>query len=327
MKSKPLVTVITIFLNAERFLKEAIASVFAQGYLGWELLLVDDGSTDASTAVALQYAERYPNRIRYLEHPGHENRGISASQNLGINSAKGKYIAFLDADDVWLPDKLEQQVAILDSQPEAIMVYGQTQYWYSWTGDVEDSRRDLIIDPGVQLNSTVRPPRLLVRFLREEIPIPCPSDIMVRREGIIEVGGFEPGFRRIFTDQVLYAKLTLKWPVFVSGQRWSRYRKHAGSSVAIVKRSGQMRSARRTYLKWLGRYLDDHGVEDIRVRRAVRSAKVKCLLPALARLQRHLNYRALLFTEGLKRLLRRTLPDELYKLLRTQQESKHARGD
>ena len=88
-----------------------------------------------------------------------------------------------------------------------------------------------------------------------------------------------------------------------------------------------MRSARRAYLKWLRRYLDDHGVEDIRVRRAVRSAKVKCLLPGLARLQRHFNYRVLLFTEGLKRLLRRTLPDELYKLLRTQQESRHARGD
>src|SRR5919198_1004258 len=105
----PLVSAIIIFLNAERFIQEAIESVFAQTYDAWELLLVDDGSTDGSTAIARRYAEQHPGKVRYLEHNGHQNRGKSASRNLAIRNCTGEYIAFLDADDVWLPRKLEQQ--------------------------------------------------------------------------------------------------------------------------------------------------------------------------------------------------------------------------
>ena len=124
---EPLVSAITIFLDAETFLREAIESVLAQTYANWELLLVDDGSTDGSTEIALGYARLYPQRIRYLEHEGHRNRGMSASRNLGIPHARGEYIALLDADDVWLPLKLERQVAILESDPESAMVYGATR--------------------------------------------------------------------------------------------------------------------------------------------------------------------------------------------------------
>src|SRR5215207_5031419 len=109
MSTKPLVSVIVVFLNAEKFIEEALESVLAQTYDNWELLLVDDGSTDSSTEIALRYANRYSGRVRYVEHPWHQNRGASASRNLGIRHAKGEYIAFLDADDVWLAHKLEQQ--------------------------------------------------------------------------------------------------------------------------------------------------------------------------------------------------------------------------
>ena len=93
----PCVSVITIFLNAERFLAEAIESVLAQSFDNLELILVDDGSTDSSTDIAKRYAGRHEFRIRYLEHPGHANRGMSASRNLGISSATGDFIAFIDA--------------------------------------------------------------------------------------------------------------------------------------------------------------------------------------------------------------------------------------
>src|SRR5215211_5603498 len=96
MSSKPRVSAIIIFLNAEKFIEEAIESVFGQTYDDWELLLVDDGSTDYSTQIALRYAEHYPEKVRYLEHPGHENRGMSAARNLGLSHARGEYVAFLD---------------------------------------------------------------------------------------------------------------------------------------------------------------------------------------------------------------------------------------
>ena len=88
MSSKPLVSVIVIFFNAEDFIQEAIESVFAQTYEHWELLLVDDGSTDKSRSIAERCAEQYPDKVRCLEHEGHQNRGMSASRNLGIDNAK-----------------------------------------------------------------------------------------------------------------------------------------------------------------------------------------------------------------------------------------------
>ena len=82
-----------IFWEAERFLEEAIESVVAQTYASWELLLVDDGSRDGSTAIARRYVRRFPDRMRYLEHPGHANLGMSASRNLGIRHSRGSYVA------------------------------------------------------------------------------------------------------------------------------------------------------------------------------------------------------------------------------------------
>src|SRR5689334_8717967 len=114
MNEHPLVSAVIIFFNGENFLKESIESVRAQTYPNWELLLADDGSTDGSPALARRYAEAEPSRIKYLEHPGHENRGKNAARNLGVRHARGKYIAPLDHDDVWLPNKLEEQVAILE---------------------------------------------------------------------------------------------------------------------------------------------------------------------------------------------------------------------
>src|ERR1043165_6445791 len=107
MNSRVRVTISIPFLNAQRFLAEAIDSVLAQTFGDWELLLVDDGSSDGSTRIAKHWAKRFSSKVRYIDHPRHGNRGISASQNLAVREAAGDYIAFLDADDVWLPEKLE----------------------------------------------------------------------------------------------------------------------------------------------------------------------------------------------------------------------------
>src|SRR5262245_11427251 len=94
----PLVSVVLNFLNAQQFIEEAIERVFSQTYENWKLLLVDDGSTDKSTAIARRYAAQHPQKVQYLEHEVHQNRGQSAARNLGICNSAGEYIAFLDAD-------------------------------------------------------------------------------------------------------------------------------------------------------------------------------------------------------------------------------------
>src|SRR5262245_51717549 len=90
------VSIVTPFLNAGTFIQEAVDSVLVQTYPHWELLLVDDGSTDESTAIAQAFAAAHPHRIRYLSHEGCVNKGASASRNLGTRVARGKYVAFLD---------------------------------------------------------------------------------------------------------------------------------------------------------------------------------------------------------------------------------------
>jgi glycosyltransferase involved in cell wall biosynthesis len=272
MTTQPTVSVVLIFLNEEKFLGEAIESVLAQSYRDWELLLVDDGSSDRSTEIAQSFAARHPDRIRFLEHPGHANRGVSASRNLGCAQARGRLIAPLDGDDVWLPEKLEQQVALLDANPEAGMLYGQSRYWYSWSGNSEDRQRDFLPTFGVPSHTTVQPPGLLTMFLTGEAAVPCPSDILVRRDRLLAVGGFEESFKGIYQvqeDQAFYAKFCLVTPVLAIEKCWFLYRQHPQANTATTLREGRDLETRRYFLDWLQSYLRAQGVSDVLLWRAV----------------------------------------------------------
>ncbi len=286
MESKFRVSVIICFLNAERFLGEAIESVLSQTFKGWELLLVDDGSTDCSTKIAQGYAEKHPGGVRYLEHHLHRNRGLPASRNVGIKNASGEYIALLDADDLWLPNKLERQVEILDSHPRAALVYGATLYWHSWTaGDQEDSSMPLGI-PGDRIYA---PPELLTLTLSNKAVSPCPSDLMFRKESIASLGGFEESFIGIFSmyeDQAFLIKVYAEHPVYVSGECWDRYRVHPDQLCATVIRAGRKHEAEFFFLTWAQEYLSKRGQLD-REKGSILSDRMwPHLHPFLARLKR-----------------------------------------
>lgn len=323
MSNDSLVSVIIIFLNAEEFIAEAIESVFAQTYRSWELLLVDDGSSDDSTEIALRYTADHRGRVRYLEHDGHQNRGMSASRNLGITSARGEFIAFLDADDVWVPRKLEEQVAILSSQPEAAMVYGAIQWWYSWTGKPEDAHRDFIPELHVRPDSLLKPPELLTPLLRNE-SVTATNGLMRRR--IIEaLGGYEETFKGMYEDQVFYTKVCLNAPVFVASNCWYRWRKHPRSACAVAVSTGEYESSRLIFLRWLRNYLSEQGVEDGQIRKALNEEILKCRNPALFNLLRHTRLGAENMKERLKSLVRRTLPRPVYRWLRARRHGQNYR--
>jgi glycosyltransferase involved in cell wall biosynthesis len=275
---KPLVSCITIFFNAgETFFIEAVESIFAQTYDHWELLLVDDGSTDESTAIALSYAQQYPEKVRYLEHEGHQNRGMSATRNLGILHAKGDYIALLDADDIWLPQKLEKQVALLEAQPEAGMVYGSTRVWHSWTGEPDDLKRDHDRHLGVKVNTIVSPPTLSKLFLKGKALTPGTCSVLMRKEFITNVDGFEESFRTMFEDQAFFFKACLKSPVFVESGCWDRYRQHPHSSCYLADSVGhfsfkQPNTAHLTFLTWVEQYLMQQSIRDTEIWRTLNEA-------------------------------------------------------
>ena len=272
----PLVSVVVIFLDEERFLGEALASVFAQSYPRWELLLVDDGSSDGSARVARRWASRRPGSVRLLGHPGGANRGMSASRNLGLREAAGEYVAFLDADDAWEPGKLEGQVAALGGRPGAGMVYGRTLYWHGWTGRAEDAALDRTPDLGVAAGELVEPPRLLtLLYPFGEGATPSSSNFMLRREVAERVGGYEEEFRGMYEDQVFMTKIYLNEPIFVAdGRCWDRYRQHANSCFAVAQKTGHDHSARLAYFDWLRCYLVDQGIEDPLVWRLLEEKRV-----------------------------------------------------
>jgi len=259
-----LVSVIIIFLNGERFLEEAIESVLAQTYTSWELLLVDDGSTEASTKIAYGYAAKFPEKVCYLEHPGHENRGMSASRNLGIAKSKGEYIAFLDADDVWLPNKLERQTAILMTHPEVAMVYGPGHYWHSWTGNPEDTAKDYMQKIIPQTDRVHQPPFLLSHYLRRSSG-PLPSCLIVRRSAVEKTGYFEEDFRAMYEDQAFVAKLCLRSAVFLSSECWLKYRQHEDACYVTAVREGRFRESRLFYLNWLSEYMKRERLTDTEI--------------------------------------------------------------
>ena len=105
--NEPLVSIITPVYNAERFLSDTIKSVQNQTYKNWEMLLVDDCSKDNSAQIIKEF-QKYDDRIKYIKLE--KNSGASVSRNTGIKNAKGRFIAFVDSDDIWKPEKLEVQV-------------------------------------------------------------------------------------------------------------------------------------------------------------------------------------------------------------------------
>ena len=108
---KPLVSVVIPVYNGTNFLKEAIESVFAQTFTDYEILVVDDGSTDGTWDLIQSYGPR----VRGLHK---ENGGVASALNLGIREMRGTYFAWLSHDDLWLPEKLARQVELLKSNPQ-----------------------------------------------------------------------------------------------------------------------------------------------------------------------------------------------------------------
>lgn len=250
MSNKPQVSVVTIFLNGEKFIHEAVESVFAQTFNNWELLLVDDGSTDASTQIALRYAKQNPANILYLEHAGHKNRGQSASRNLGIRSAKGEYIAFLDVDDIWLPYKLEKQIYILQRHPEAGMVYGPA---YIFHDNTNERNKDRVQDTGGVNEGLIYPPELFVKFIVDFNITPCPSSTLIRSQVLSEIGGCDESACDALEDQCLWAKITLRYPVYFHNEVLFNYRRHnAAFGVQTLKRFSKYKLE---FAKWLYGYL------------------------------------------------------------------------
>ncbi len=295
----PFVSVIIAFLNEERFLVEAIRSVEQQDYDNWELLLVDDGSTDQSTQLALNYAAGSGGKIIYCQHEGHINKGLSASRNHGISLAKGDLVAFLDADDAWLPGKLSNQVAIFQQNPGIGMVAEASDYWYSWT---KKENKDVKIPVGAP-EGVYEPPQLMLKlYPLSEGAAPCPSALILTKEAISKVGGFEESFIKefgMYEDQAFLAKIYLNERVYVSAACNNLYRQRPESIVQTVHSAGHYHRVRKYFLEWLEAYLDKKKITDERLVKFLNKSLMLYRKPTLYHVQYTLPSKAWSFLKKL----------------------------
>ena len=258
---RPLISVVMIFWNASAFLDEAVRSVLSQTYDHIELLLCDDGSSDTSTALAKGWAAAHPTKVRYAEHEAHIHRGTGASRNLGIRVVGGELLAFLDSDDVWLPEHLDEQMRLLQGHPDAEMVCGRALNWRSW-GDAQAAEGNAALEDWSPLpwvpGTVVTPPRMLTAVLRNGAYSTPVCSLLVRRSALLEVGGSEDDFTAMFEDQVLLARMYLTQRIVLSGARTAWYRQHEGSSTVAAIGRGDYRPggpspSREAFLRWVAR--------------------------------------------------------------------------
>ena len=168
--SRPLVSVILPVYNGETYLAEALQSVFAQDYDPLEVIVLDDGSTDGSAEIAKSFGDR----VRYHYQPN-QGLGVSTARNKGVELAQGALLSFIDADDVWVPEKTSRQVAVLETDSTIDMVFGTVQQFYS-------------PEMAEELKSQVR-------FAQETMPGYLAGTLLISREAFARVGPFATTFR------------------------------------------------------------------------------------------------------------------------------------
>lgn len=195
---------------------EAVESVLAQTYTDYELVVVDDGSSD-DTAERLR---PYLDRLRYVRQ---ENRGRGAARNRALEEARGEYVGFLDSDDLWLPDRLERQVPVLDDNPDLALVHGQVEI-VDGTGLplVDETTRHRAL-----WSAANRAPATYESYAEE---CRClTSTILVRRRVLETLGGFDEEVGQ--EDLDLYLRIAQSHGIgFVDGPPFARYRSHGAQT-------------------------------------------------------------------------------------------------
>jgi glycosyltransferase involved in cell wall biosynthesis len=199
--SGPLVSVILPAFNGEAFLAEAIESVLGQTWSPVELIVVDDGSSDRSPAIARAYPVTYVRQ---------ENAGVAAARNRGLAESRGEFVSFLDQDDIWLPEKLERQVAALEREPGAARCI---------------CRFEMFLQPGQEL-----PFWTGAAVLEGSHRTPQVGTLLVRRELFDEVGPFDTSYIAANDTDWFLRTRELGIRLAVVDESLQRYRLHGGNA-------------------------------------------------------------------------------------------------
>jgi glycosyltransferase involved in cell wall biosynthesis len=216
----PLISIVVPAYNAERTILETIASVQQQTFSDFEIIIINDGSTDRTLELVQEIQDE---RVKIFSY---ENGGLPVARNRGISHAKGEFIAFIDADDMWTSDKLELQLARLQQYPEAGVAY-------SWSRFVNEQGELSYAVDDRHIEGNVYEKLLLNNFLNNG------SSLLVRREAIDSAGEFDPTLKSC-EDWDFYLRLAAKWSFVLVPKPQILYRQ---SSTAMTSKIDVMESA------------------------------------------------------------------------------------
>jgi len=206
----PLVSVIINCLNGERYLREAMDSVFAQTFQDWEIVFWDNASTDSSADIAQSYGDR----VRYFK--SETTSSLGKARNLAISRAQGEYVALLDCDDLWLPLKLEKQLRLLKKYPGLALCYTNSMFFNS-RGDLYDHF------------SQVKPKRGMVFGYLLEGNFISSETMVFRRELLNTLDYIFDEALTMVMDYDLTLRLAYRYPIDYVEEALSKWRMHEGS--------------------------------------------------------------------------------------------------
>lgn len=222
----PLVSVIVPAFNSARYIQEAVDSALEQDYPAIEVIVIDDGSTDETVGIV----ERYGNKVRLLRQ---KNQGSAAARNHGIRNASGKYVAFLDADDVWSPQKISWQIAAM-ADGGYKMAYGRFIWWHA---DAEGNHRPAAQEFAHPANPALSTAAIVTGWTYADLLLDCivwTSTVIVEKEALLAVGLFDEHLRK-GQDYDLWLKLSRRIEMVGLEQPTALYRIHPTSITASLK--------------------------------------------------------------------------------------------
>jgi GT2 family glycosyltransferase len=211
----PTISVIVPAYNAERTILETIKSVQQQSFTDFELIVINDGSSDRTLELLLAVED---SRLKIFSY---ENGGLPVARNRGISHAGGEFIAFLDADDLWTPDKLELQLAALQKHPKAGVAY-------SWTHFMDEQGGSFHAGEPILFEGDVYADLLVWNFIASG------SNPLIRKQAIESVGEFDPTLRSC-EDWDLWLRLAARWPFVVVPKPQILYRLSSTSMSSKIK--------------------------------------------------------------------------------------------
>ncbi len=225
--SIPIVSVCVASYNHARFLPEMLDAILGQTLRDFEIVVVDDGSTDNSMEVLQAYANRNPEIMRVYTHPGGRNLGISATVNLGFEKSRGKYWCPHDSDDISYLDRLARQVAFLENHPDVGWLYGIADF-------IDGNSRRLDGHQGEDASSCLD----LIERLTWSNPIASPTT-MIRRECMLLVGKWDETL--VCSDWEYWIRLAARYPpVFLPGPVL-QYRIHGSNSSVNMPKERELK--------------------------------------------------------------------------------------